>query len=69
VSYPRRSSEPMQISNGAALQRLEHTAHRHNGRRSQKSKTDEDISNFDWEWNQQFSHRGSSGFRDPVLSR
>lgn len=69
ASYPRRSSEPMQISNGAALQRLEHSAQTMNGQRSQKSKTDEDISSFDWEWSQQFTPRTSSGFRDPVLSR
>lgn len=69
VAYPRRSSEPMQISNGAALQRYEHSFHIVNGRRSQKSKTDEDISQFDDEWLQQYSSRSSSGFRDPVLSR
>lgn len=69
VAYPRRSSEPMQISNGAALQRYEHSLHIVNGRRSQKSKTDEDISQFDDEWMQQFNSRSSSGFRDPVLSR
>lgn len=69
VSYPRRSSEPMQISNGAALQRLEQSAHGANCQRSQKSKTDEDIATFDWEWSQQLTSRTSSGFRDPVLSR
>ncbi|KAL4219892.1 hypothetical protein ACF0H5_020304 [Mactra antiquata] len=69
VIYPRRSSEPMQISNGAALQRFEHSVNSVNGRHSGKSKTDEDISQFDDEWLQQFSGKSSSGFRDPVLSR
>ena len=69
VAYPRRSSEPMQISNGAALQRYEHSFHTVNGKRSKKSKTDEDISQFEAEWMQQYASSSSSGFRDPVLSR
>lgn len=68
IVYPRRSSEPIQISNGAALQRYENSLHSKDGR-SQKSKTDEDISSFEDDWMQQFSSRSSSGFRDPVLSR
>ncbi|WAR27440.1 PARG1-like protein [Mya arenaria] len=69
VSYPRRSSEPMQISNDAALQRLENSINHRNGRRTGKSKTDEDISLMDWEWSQQITTKTSSGFRDPLLSR
>ncbi|XP_053404652.1 uncharacterized protein LOC123553897 [Mercenaria mercenaria] len=69
VAYPRRSSEPMQISNGAALQRYEHSFHTVNGKRSQKSKTDEDIPLFKDDWIQQYNSKSSSGFRDPVLSR
>ncbi|XP_060606264.1 uncharacterized protein LOC132758593 [Ruditapes philippinarum] len=69
VAYPRRSSEPMQISNGAALQRYEHSFHTINGKRSKKSKTDEDISQFEADWMQQYPSTSSSGFRDPVLSR
>lgn len=69
VTYPRRSSEPMQISNGAALQRFEHTVNSVNGRHGMKSKTDEDISQFDDEWLQPFKGKSSCGFRDPVLSR
>ena len=74
-SYPRRSSEPMQISNGAALQRLEHSAPTVNGKRTQKSKTDEDIGKFAEELSRHgascdVGHRKSgSGFRDPILSR
>ncbi|XP_052245457.1 uncharacterized protein LOC127854454 isoform X2 [Dreissena polymorpha] len=69
VSYPRRSSEPMQISNDAALRRLEHSINHRNGPQGQKSKTDEDISQMDWDVSQQFNNRPSCGFRDPVLSR
>ena len=75
LSYPRRSSEPMQISNGAALQRLEHSVPTVNGKRTQKSKTDEDIGTFAEELSRHgascdVGHRKSgSGFRDPILSR
>ena len=74
-NFPRRSSEPMQISNGAALQRLEHAIPTVNGKRTQKSKTDEDIGKFAEELSRHgvtcdVGHRKSgSGFRDPVLSR
>ena len=74
-SFPRRSSEPMQISNGAALQRLQHSVHTVNGKRAQKSKTDEDIGKFAEELSRHgatcdVGHRKSgSGFRDPILSR
>ena len=75
LSLPRRSSEPMQISNGAALQRLEHSVPNVNGRRTQKSKTAEDIGTFAEELSRHGAscdvvHRKSgSGFRDPILSR
>ena len=74
-SFPRRSSEPMQISNGAALQRLQHSIHTFNGKITQKSKTDEDIGKFAEELSRHGAtcdvgnRKSGSGFRDPILSR
>ena len=71
VVHPRRSSEPLQISDGAALQRLENSVQSLNGKGSQKSRTVEDIGPFEEAWSNELEcyQRTATGFRDPVLSK